>query len=138
MGSMDKESSFKLLDAYYDMGGNFIDTANNYQYESSEEFIGEWMEKRGNRDQMVIATKYTTCFQPVDSGINVNFTGNGTKSMHVSVNASLKKLQTDYIDLVCACPPLYTFDYRADMLMRSCATSSMSTGGTGEQVWRRS
>ena len=57
MGAMDKEQSFKLLDEYYAAGGNFIDTANNYQEESSEEFIGEWMEARGNRDQMVIATK---------------------------------------------------------------------------------
>ena len=57
MGDMTKESSFKLLDEYYDKGGNFIDTANNYQDESSEKFIGEWMEKRGIRDQMVIATK---------------------------------------------------------------------------------
>ncbi len=57
MGAMDRESSFKLLDAYYDAGGNFIGTANNYQEGSSEEFIGEWMEKRGIRDQMVIATK---------------------------------------------------------------------------------
>ncbi|KAJ8075314.1 putative aryl-alcohol dehydrogenase aad14 [Marasmius tenuissimus] len=47
MGSMDKESSFKLLDAYFDKGGNFIDTANGYQDETSEEFIGEWAEKRG-------------------------------------------------------------------------------------------
>ena len=58
MGAMDKESSFKLLDAFYEAGGNFIDTANNYQDESSEEFIGEWMEQRGIRDQMVIATKW--------------------------------------------------------------------------------
>ena len=57
MGAMDKERSFKLLDEYYAAGGNFIDTANNYQEESSEEFIGEWMEQRKNRDQMVIATK---------------------------------------------------------------------------------
>ena len=57
MGAMDKESSFKLLDAYYEAGGNFIDTANNYQDESSEAFIGEWMETRGIRDQIVIATK---------------------------------------------------------------------------------
>ena len=60
MGAMNKESSFALLDAFYDAGGNFIDTANNYQDESSEEFIGEWMEKRGIRDQMVIATKVRT------------------------------------------------------------------------------
>ena len=57
MGAMDKASSFKLLDAFYDKGGNFIDTANAYQDESSEEFIGEWMEQRGIRDQMVVATK---------------------------------------------------------------------------------
>ncbi|KAH9174389.1 aryl-alcohol dehydrogenase [NADP+] [Lactarius sanguifluus] len=46
MGSMDKETSFKLLDAYFDLGGNFIDTANHYQDGASEEFIGEWAEKR--------------------------------------------------------------------------------------------
>ena len=57
MGAMDKEGSFALLDAYYAAGGNFIDTANNYQEETSEAFIGEWMETRGVRDQMVVATK---------------------------------------------------------------------------------
>ena len=56
-GAMNKESSFKLLDAFYEAGGNFIDTANNYQDETSEMFIGEWMESRGIRDQIVIATK---------------------------------------------------------------------------------
>ncbi|KAF8830306.1 hypothetical protein HHX47_DHR2000455 [Lentinula edodes] len=56
-GSMDKESSFKLLDTYYDAGGNWIDTANIYQEGSSEEFIGEWMEQRDIRSQMIIATK---------------------------------------------------------------------------------
>ncbi|QLL33683.1 hypothetical protein HG536_0E05960 [Torulaspora globosa] len=53
----EKESSFKLLDAYYEAGGNFIDTANNYQNEESEACIGEWMESRKVRDQLVIATK---------------------------------------------------------------------------------
>ncbi|KAF9064584.1 NADP-dependent oxidoreductase domain-containing protein [Rhodocollybia butyracea] len=101
MGSMDKEASFKLLDAYFDMGGNFIDTANGYQDESSEEFIGEWMEKRGIRDQLVVATKYTTNFKRGDSSIvqKANYTGNNVKSMHLSVEASLKKLRTSYIDL---------------------------------------
>ena len=64
MGAMDKESSFALLDAFYDAGGNFIDTANNYQDESSEEFIGEWMEKRGIRDQIVLATKVRLMLPP--------------------------------------------------------------------------
>ncbi|KAF8832859.1 NADP-dependent oxidoreductase domain-containing protein [Lentinula edodes] len=102
MGSMDKESSFKLLDAYFDMGGNFIDTANNYQDETSEQFIGEWVEKRQIRDQLVIATKYTSNFKHGDPKVKqrVNFTGNNAKSLHVSVEASLKKLRTDYIDIL--------------------------------------
>ncbi|KAJ3893083.1 NADP-dependent oxidoreductase domain-containing protein [Lentinula edodes] len=101
-GSMDKDSSFKLLDAYYDMGGNFIDTANNYQDESSEQFLGEWMEKRGIRDQIVLATKYTTNFKRGNESIaqKANYTGNNVKSMHISVEASLKKLRTSYIDLL--------------------------------------
>ena len=62
MGAMNKESSIKLLDAFYEAGGNLIDTANIYQMESSESIIGEWMEMRGNREEMVIATKVTPCF----------------------------------------------------------------------------
>lgn len=64
MGQTDRESSFKLLDAFYEAGGNFIDTANNYQDESSEAFIGEWMEAKGIRDQMVIATKVSKVHYP--------------------------------------------------------------------------
>ena len=63
MGSMTKEAAFNLLDAYYNMGGNYIDTANSYQQEESEEWIGEWMTKRGNRDDLVIATKYTSNYK---------------------------------------------------------------------------
>ncbi|KAK0439109.1 Aldo/keto reductase [Armillaria borealis] len=102
MGSMNKESSFELLDAYFDMGGNFIDTANTYQDQTSEEFIGEWAETRGIRDQLVIATKYTANYQRGNDSIGqkVNYVGNSTKSMHVSVEASLNKLRTSYIDIL--------------------------------------
>lgn len=102
MGACDKETTEKILDFFYSQGGNFIDTANNYQAEQSEAWIGEWMKKRGVRDQMVIATKYTTNFRAGhgDSEIMANSTGNGTKSLHTSVTASLRKLQTEYIDLV--------------------------------------
>jgi len=102
MGSMDKPSSFKLLDAFYDAGGNFIDTANNYQDQSSEELIGEWAEEKGIRDQLVIATKYTTNYQRGNDNIRqqVSYTGNNVKSMHLSVDASLKKLRTSYIDIL--------------------------------------
>lgn len=102
MGSMDKDSSFKLLDAFYDAGGNFIDTANNYQNEQSEAWIGEWAAKRGIRDQLVIATKYTSDFRSheLGKGKAPNFQGNHRKSLHLSVRESLKKLQTDYIDIL--------------------------------------
>ncbi|KAI0324621.1 Aldo/keto reductase [Cubamyces sp. BRFM 1775] len=102
MGAMNKESSFKLLDAFYAAGGNFIDTANNYQDESSEEFLGEWMELRGVRDQMVIATKYTTNFKrgATDIPQKTHYTGNNIKALHISVEASLKKLRTNYIDIL--------------------------------------
>ncbi|KAL2415636.1 putative aryl-alcohol dehydrogenase AAD4 [Exophiala dermatitidis] len=108
MGTMDKEQSFKLLDAYFEAGGNFIDTANNYQDEDSEKWIGEWMEARGNRDQIVLATKYTTPYRNYDIGPakpngkpqTVNYSGNSRKSLHLSLRDSLKKLRTDYIDLL--------------------------------------
>ncbi|KAL7928369.1 NADP-dependent oxidoreductase domain-containing protein [Trichoderma chlorosporum] len=102
MGSMDKENSFKLLDAFYEAGGNFIDTANNYQNEQSEAWIGEWAAKRGIRDQLVIATKYTSDYRSheLGKGKTPNFMGNHRKSLHLSVRDSLKKLQTDYIDIL--------------------------------------
>ena len=46
MGSLNKKQAFELLDAYFDLGGNFIDTANCYQSEQSEAWIGEWMKQR--------------------------------------------------------------------------------------------
>src|SRR5271167_1534013 len=108
MGGVDKEEAFKLLDYYYDQGGNFIDvytcdgkanrkTANGYQNEQSETWIGEWMQKRGNRSEIVLATKFTSPYKSgwEDYPIHVNYSGNSSKSLHVSVEDSLKKLQTD-------------------------------------------
>ncbi|KAB5532582.1 aldo/keto reductase [Coniochaeta sp. 2T2.1] len=102
MGACDQKTTEAILDFFYENGGNFIDTANNYQFEESQQWIGEWMKKRGNRDEMVLATKYTTNFKagPKAKNIMVNYSGTGSKSLHVSVEASLKKLQTDYIDLL--------------------------------------
>lgn len=102
MGSMDKKKSFELLDAFVEAGGNFIDTANNYQNEESEKWLGEWMKERGNRDQMVIATKYTTDYRSWEAGNGKtpNSSGNHKRSLHMSVRDSLKKLQTDWIDIL--------------------------------------
>ncbi|KAF6805830.1 aryl-alcohol dehydrogenase [Colletotrichum musicola] len=102
LGSMEKEDSFKLLDAFADAGGNFVDTANNYQNEESEKILGEWMAARGNRDEMFVATKFTTQYRKHELGPGrcVNYSGNHKKSLHLSVRDSLSKLNTDYIDLL--------------------------------------
>lgn len=102
MGSMDKDASIKLLDAFVEAGGNFIDTANNYQNEQSEEWIGEWMAARKNRDQLVLATKFTTDYKSyaLGKGNAPNHCGNHRRSLHMSVRDSLRKLQTDWIDVL--------------------------------------
>ncbi|PWZ00469.1 putative AAD14-putative aryl-alcohol reductase [Testicularia cyperi] len=101
-GGLNKEKSFELLDFFYKQGGNFIDTANLYTDGQSEEFIGEWMETRKNRDEMVIATKATSPYKTRELGthITTNFVGNSSKSISVSTRDSLKKLRTDYIDIM--------------------------------------
>ena len=77
-------------------------SANNYQNGESEKWIGEWMEKRGVREQIVLATKFTSPFRKSYEGkeIIVNSGGNGTKSLRSSLEMSLKNLKTSYIDLV--------------------------------------
>ncbi|KXJ85814.1 aldo/keto reductase [Microdochium bolleyi] len=113
MGEIGQKGAEEMLDYFYDQGGNFIDTANNYQDEESEKWIGEWMVKRKNRDQIVLATKYTTNYHAGrgKDEIIVNYNGNGAKSLHMSVRDSLKKLQTDYIDLLW----MHWYDYSTDI-----------------------
>jgi aryl-alcohol dehydrogenase-like predicted oxidoreductase len=88
-----KEESRKVYDAFLEAGGNFIDTANFYTNGTSETFLGEFMQ--GHRDRLVLATKYTLGL-PVN---DPNAAGNQRKNMMQAVEASLKRLQTDYIDL---------------------------------------
>ncbi|CAI4213535.1 unnamed protein product [Parascedosporium putredinis] len=100
-GECTKETAFAILDQFYGQGGNFIDTANAYQAGESEMWVGEWMKARDNRDEIVLATKYTTAYMAHDkTKIQTNYCGNGSKSMKLSVDASLRKLQTHYIDIL--------------------------------------
>ncbi|GLA83612.1 hypothetical protein AtubIFM56815_007817 [Aspergillus tubingensis] len=104
LGAVPKSTAFTLLDRFYALGGNFIDTANAYQAGQSEEWIGEWMATRSptRRSEMVIATKYTLSPIPPNHTPQIqqsNFGGNGTKSMRVSIDDSLRRLQTTYIDV---------------------------------------
>ncbi|KAL4935436.1 hypothetical protein BDV06DRAFT_234317 [Aspergillus oleicola] len=102
MGSMDKESSFELLDAFAEAGGNFIDTANAYQNEQSETWLGEWMASRGNRDRMVLATKFSTDYRSWEEGKGrtPNSCGNHKRSLTMSLRDSLNKFQTDWVDVL--------------------------------------
>jgi aryl-alcohol dehydrogenase-like predicted oxidoreductase len=88
------EESRKIFDAYREAGGNFIDTAINYTGGTSEKFVGDLL-ATVNREEMVVATKYTLSTRPKDP----NAGGNGRKNMMQSVETSLKRLKTDYIDL---------------------------------------
>jgi aryl-alcohol dehydrogenase-like predicted oxidoreductase len=88
-----KDEARKVYDAFREAGGNFIDTANIYTNGSSESFLGEFMD--GHRQSVVLATKYTNAFP----GTDPNAAGNQRKNMMQAVEASLKRLKTDYIDL---------------------------------------
>jgi aryl-alcohol dehydrogenase-like predicted oxidoreductase len=88
-----KSESRKVYDAFRSAGGNFIDTANVYTNGTSETLLGEFLE--GHRAEVVLATKYTNA-APIN---DPNAGGNHRKSMFQSIEASLKRLRTDYIDL---------------------------------------
>jgi len=88
-----KDESQRVYDAFRDSGGNFVDTANIYTNGTSESFLGEFM--KGHRENIVLATKYTNA----PAGKDPNAAGNHRKNMMQSVEASLKRLQTHYIDL---------------------------------------
>lgn len=88
-----KEESRKIFDAYVDAGGNFIDTANIYTNGTSEKYVGDFASY--DRERFVIATKYTSNTRAGDP----NAGGNHRKSMVQSLEASLRRLNTDYIDL---------------------------------------
>ncbi|QEL26407.1 aldo/keto reductase [Bosea sp. F3-2] len=90
----DPETSKAIFDAYAEAGGNFIDTADIYQFGQSEELLGTLLE--GRRESFVLATKFTNGAAPNSDRL---VTGNSRKAMIASVEASLTRLKTDRIDL---------------------------------------
>jgi aryl-alcohol dehydrogenase-like predicted oxidoreductase len=93
-GSED-EVARSVFDRYLDAGGNFIDTADGYTEGHSEELLGKFIDKSSLRDRVVLATKFTFNREPG----NPNAGGNGRKNIYRALESSLKRLQTDYIDL---------------------------------------
>ena len=90
----DEAESRRIFDAYVDRGGNFIDTAGFYAQGKSEALTGAFANAR--RDRLVLSTKYSLMVQPGDP----NAAGNSRKSMVRAVEDSLRRLQSDYIDLL--------------------------------------
>ncbi|UCH84485.1 MAG: aldo/keto reductase [Candidatus Latescibacterota bacterium] len=88
-----KTESKKMFAAFADDGGNFIDTANRYTEGTSEKLVGEFISR--DREHFVLATKYSLFMRRDDP----NFSGNHRKNMVQSLEASLKRLGTDYVDL---------------------------------------
>ena len=88
-----KEESRRIFDAYVAAGGNFVDTANRYTEGTSERFVGEFV--AADRERFVLATKYTLFSRRDDPSAS----GNSRKNMVQSLEASLKRLGTDYVDL---------------------------------------
>lgn len=109
----EKDGAKKLFDHYVDKGGNFFDTADLYTNGTSEQWLGEFVKDTGIRDKAVIATKFSYNAEPG----NPNAGGNGRKNILRAVEGSLKRLQTDYIDLYF----LHTWDMltRPEEVMRT-------------------
>jgi aryl-alcohol dehydrogenase-like predicted oxidoreductase len=87
------EECARILNAYAEAGGNVIDTAINYRGGASEEILGDLL--RGRRDQFVLATKYTVSRNRDDP----NAAGNHRKNLRLSLETSLRRLRTSYIDI---------------------------------------
>lgn len=90
----DERTSFRLLDRYLELGGNFLDTADVYSRGGSEEVVGRWLQQRGVRDGFVLATKVYGTMGP-----GPNDGGLSRRHIQKAVEASLGRLQTDVIDV---------------------------------------
>ncbi len=107
----DKDECKRVFETFVERGGNYIDTANRYTEGTSEKYVGEFI--RSERESFVLATKYTLMMRKGD----VSYSGNSRKNMMQSLEASLKRLGTDYIDLYW----LHAWDFttHVDEVMRS-------------------
>src|SRR5688572_28876370 len=92
-GDADEAASAAMFKATRDLGVNFYDTANNYNAGKSEEILGRLM--RGSRDDLVIATKV---FNPMSKDVNAK--GSSRRNVSLSLDACLKRLQTDRVDIL--------------------------------------
>jgi len=127
-----KKESKAMFDAYANAGGNFIDTANRYTEGTSEKYVGEFV--KADREHFVVATKYTLFTGRDDP----NKCGNHRKNMVQALDASLQRLDTDYVDLYW----LHAWDFTTpvDEVMRAlddmvCAGKVLYIGVSDTPSW---
>lgn len=103
---VDQETSYRILDAYFDAGGNFLDTANCYAFwldgcagDESENLLGQYFADRGNRDRVFLATKLGA--RPVEQSDGADgMEGASPVAIQSALEGSLKRLNVDYVDLL--------------------------------------
>jgi len=103
MGECSKETAFEILDLYCSQGSNFIDIANNYQEGETEDWLGEWLSTRKNRDEIVLATKFSgnhLLIHAKPDTILSNYGGNNSKALKLTVENSFAKLRTSYLNIL--------------------------------------
>lgn len=99
---LDEQKSREIIKHAIDLGINFFDTANVYSLGTSEEYLGRALKDYANRDDIVIATKLCSQMREAPNG-----SGTSRKAIMTEIDHSLKRLQTDYIDLYI----IHRFDY---------------------------
>ena len=120
----------RVVDTFAQAGGNFIDTADNYTDGTAERYVGELIAPE--RDRWVLATKYTLSRDPADP----NGAGNHRKSLVHALDASLKRLNTDYVDVLWV--HIWTGGRRSWPSKRSTAWSSAPWSASSHPWPRRS
>jgi len=116
----DENSAHAMLDRFIEFGGNILDTANIYNEGRSEEYIGSWLRNRRDRDRLVICSKvfFATGEGPNESGLT-------RKHIFNELDKSLRRLQTDYVDLY----QLHCFDSSTPLEETLEALSDLVSGG---------
>ena len=120
----DEKEGHRILGEFAEAGGNFVDTANAYHEGQSEEILGSFLGP--NRDRWVVATKYTLAMRRGDP----NAAGNSRKNLRSSVEASLRRLCTDYLDLLW----VHAWDYTCPIEEVMRALDDLVSAGTVNHV----
>ncbi|MGH8877797.1 MAG: aldo/keto reductase, partial [Stackebrandtia sp.] len=132
----DKQTSFAILDRFVEAGGNFIDTANNYMFwldgftgDESELMLGRWLAERGNRADVVVASKVG--YRPNTIGADLDAAENlSAERIAAAIDESLTRLGTDYLDLYWT----HRDDRSTDLAETAAAMAATVTAGKARAI----